>query len=568
MRAAVLALFLASAAAAATPPTAWVAADPVFPPLIAELERSMSGLALEDVRPYYLAYKIVDQRRVIVEASLGALKTSYEDRRRLAGADLRVGSAAFDNTDFIGADGGGHAPFTIQVPYEDGPLSLRHALWWLSDAAFKSAHQRWSQKDAFRRAKNRPELLPDLTPAPVAVVDALGTSAALARSRAEADVRRASAVFAKYPALHGGRAAVYAWEDTVRFADSEGRRQRRDAARFQVVLVAWTQAPDGTALSQERKLYARGAADLPSSEFLSAQARELAGELAALSAAPAMERPYIGPVLFEGQAAGEFFNQLLAHGLEAPRELWLEDESQRHTYAPGPLTGRLELRVASPLLSAYDDPTQAAFAGTALNGYAPLDDEGVPARRVDLVEKGILKDLPLGRTPARERSGSNGHSRASLEHLPTPRTACLFIEAAGGLSGPALRAELNRRAAELGLPFGVVVRRLAADISVSPGSLLAAPLYAVKLYPDGREEPLRGAVFDEVGTRALRDVVAAGSERRAYNFEQGGPYGSDDDNVPASVVHPDALVSELVLVPLEREPDRLPYLPSPLAARK
>lgn len=528
----------------------------------------MDGLALDDVRPYYIAYKIVDQRRVLVDSSLGALLSSHEDRRRLAGADLRVGSAAFDNTDFIGADGGGQAPFTIEAPYEDGPTGLRHALWWLSDAAFKSAHQRWSQKDAFRRAKNLPELLPDMTPAPVTTIEAAIQRVPFSRPRAEAAARLTSSVFAASPALHGGRAALYAWEDTLRVVDSEGRRQRRDVSRFQAVISAWTQAPDGMSLSQERKLYARRAEDLPSAEALAAEARELAAELTAQSAAPPLERPYVGPVLFEGQAAGEFFNQLLAHGLEAPRELWLEDEGQRETYAAGALTRRLDLRVASTLLSAYDDPTQTSFAGTSLAGYAPLDDEGVPAQRVVLIEKGILKNLPMGRTPTRDRSGSNGHARSSLEHLPTPRAACLFIEADGGLSRPALRAELNRRAAELGLPFAVIVRRLAPDVSLPRGSVLAAPQAAVKVFPDGHEEALRGAMFDAVTRRALRDVAAVSAERRVYNFEQGGPYGSDNDNVPASIIHPDALVSELELIPLESDPDRLPYLPSPLGTRK
>ncbi|MBI2362492.1 MAG: hypothetical protein HYV15_03810, partial [Elusimicrobia bacterium] len=496
--------------------------------------------------------------------SFGSLESSAVETDQLASADLRVGSPGFDNTDFIGADGGGHAPFTIQVPEEAGALALRYGLWWMTDSAFKSAHRRWSQKDAFRRAKNLPELLPDSVPAPVAVFDAVELDTALPLARAEEAARAASAALRGNPSLHWGRAAVRSEEGLLRFLDSEGRRVRRTDARYEALIAAETQAPDGMPLRQERRFLTRRASGLPSDAALAAEARELAADLAELAAAPGFETPYIGPVLFEGQAAGEFFHELLARGLQAPRELLRESESLRDAFGPGELTGRLGLRVAGKILSAYDDPLRAEEGGALLSGYAPVDDEGVPARRIALLERGVLKDLPLGRAPARTLTGSNGHARASLSHLPSPRAACLFVEAEGALDAKALRAELLRRAADFGLSYAVVVRRLAGSAEMRDGDLLPPPAFALKVYPDGREEPLRGAVFDGVTMRALRDVAAAGAQRRVYNYMQPGPYGSGDDAVPASIVHPDILVAEMELAPDEREPDREPVLPSPL----
>lgn len=555
-----------SAGAAAEP--AWVASDPVMTAAIAELGRSLRGLSLEAVRPFRMSYTLLSARKVSAEASFGALESSAVDTDRLASADLRVGSPDFDNTNFIGADGGGHAPFTIQVPEEDGALALRYGLWWLTDSAFKSAHRRWSQKDAFRRAKNLPELLPDSVPAPVAVFDSPGHDSALPLERAETAARAASAALRGNPSLHWGRAAVRSEEGLVRFLDSEGRRVRRTDARFEALIAAETQAPDGMPLRQERRFLTRRAWGLPSDARLAAEARELAADLATLADAPGFEDPYVGPVLFEGQAAGEFFHQLLARGLQAPREMLRENESLRDAFGPGELTGRLGLRVAGSILSAYDDPLREEEDGVLLSGYAPVDDEGVPARRITLLERGVLKDLPLGRSPARSLSGSNGHARASLSHLPSPRAACLFVEAHAALEEPALRAELLRRAADFGLPYAVVVRRLAGASEMHDGDLLSPPAFALKVFPDGREEPLRGAVFEGVTMRALRDVAAAGARRRVYNYMQPGPYGSGDDAVPASIVHPDILVAEMELVPDEREPDRDPVLPSPLEAQR
>ena len=553
------------------PPTAPAppsAGDQVTTAALAEMKRALGGLSLDSVRPYRLSYALLTARKVSAEASFGSLENSALQEDRVAAADLRVGSPEFDNTDFIGADGGGHAPFTIQVPVEDGDLPLRYGLWWMTDAAFKSAHRRWSQKDAYRRAKNIPSLLPDSVAAPVGVYDAPPEGPPLTLERAQTAARAASAALRANPALHWGRAAVRAEEGMVRFLDSEGRRIRKPDSRYEALIAAETQASDGMPLIQERRFLSRRASDLPSDERLAQEARELAGELRELARAESFETPYIGPVLFEGQAAGEFFHQLLARGLQAPREMLRENDSMRDAFGPGELTGRLGLRVAGKTLSAHDDPLRESEGGVRLSGYSPYDDEGVPGRRITLVEKGILRELPLGRAPARGLSGSNGHARASLSHIPSPRAANLFVEGDRPLSAEALRRELLRRAADFGLPYGVVVRRLAGSGQMQDGDLLPPPAYALKLYPDGREEPLRGAVFDGVTMRALRDVEATGAARHVYNYMQPGPYGAADDAVPASIVHPDILVTEMELAPDEREPDRDPVLPSPLEAKR
>lgn len=533
---------------------------------IAELTRSKARLAIGESRPYYIAYRLLDQRRVIVEAQFGALKASTQERKRFAGADVRVGSAAFDNSNFIAADGGGHSPFTIEVPFEDGAPGIRHALWWLTDSAFKSAVQRYSQKDAYRRSKAGEDDLPDMTEAVVSALDMADPVKPLPAADAEALARRVSAVFRKSKDLHGCRVGVFMFDNLARFLDTEGQRARRDSGDYEVVLDAWTQAGDGARLAEQRRFPARRPEDIPKAEVLEAEAREMAASLSARRVAERLSTPYVGPVLFEGQAAGEFFNQLLARGLAAPREMWLEDETLFETYRPARLGRRLGLRVTSPLLSAHDDPTASQFEGTALAGRTLIDDEGVPGLPLTLVEKGILKDLYVGRAGAEGVAGPNGHSRSALENLPSPRAANLYISAERALPRAALRAELLRLAKAAGLDWAVVVRRLAPEDPGRTGSLLAPPVAAFRLNLNGKETPLEGTAFDAVTMRALRDVAAASAERGVYNHYQRGPYGLQGDEVHASIIHPDVVVSELELVPEESEPDRLPRLPSPLAA--
>lgn len=558
----IAALALPTAAAEAD----WVAADPVMTAALAELARSKDRLAIGDSRPYHVAYRLLDQRRVIVEAQFGALKASTQERKRFAAADVRVGSPAFDNSNFIASDGAGHSPFTIEVPFEDGADGIRHALWWLTDSAFKSAVQRYSQKDAFRRSKEGEEDLPDMTEAVVSSLDFKEDVSPLPVAAAEALARRVSAVFRRSKDLHGSRVGVFMFDNVSRFLDTEGRRARRDTGDYEVVLDAWTQADDGSPLAEQRRFPSRRPEAMPSAEFLEAEARAMALSLTARRAASALEAPYVGPILFEGQAAGEFFNQLLARGLAAPREMWLEDTALLATYRPGRLGGRVGLKVMSGLLSAHDDPVAEQFEGTALAGRTLIDDEGVPGLPVTLVERGVLKDLYVGRAAVEGRSGPNGHSRSALENLPSPRAANLFVSADPSLPRAALKAELLRRAKDAGLAWAVLVRRIGEEDARREGSLLAPPVAAFRVDLDGTERPLERAVFDSVTMRALRDVVAASGERRVYNHYQRGPYGLLGDDVHASIVHPDVLVSEMELVPDEREPDRRPRLPSPMSA--
>ena len=63
-------------------------------------------------------------------------------------------------------------------------------------------------------------------------------------------------------------------------------------------------------------------------------------------------------------------------------------------------------------ISIYDDPTMKSFNGLSLAGTYPFDDEGMPSKRVTLVEQGVLRGFLTTRSPLK-KSGheSNGHAR-------------------------------------------------------------------------------------------------------------------------------------------------------------
>jgi len=338
----------------------------------------------------------------------------------------------------------------------------------------------------------------------------------------------------------------------------------RQANKAYVILEASAQAPDGALLSDRRLCIANGTRGLPTPARLEAEAESLAKDVALLSRARLIDS-YVGPVLFEGQATGELFEQLLSRNLSAPRGLWVEDENVQERFKAGELTSRLGLRVLSANLDARDDPAAAAFDGTDLVGGYAFDEEGIAPTPVALVEKGILRGLPMSRSPTKDLRGSNGHARAAPVDMPTGRTANLFVTARSPRPEADMKGELLRQAREFGLLHAMIVRRLGDESAQEEAGRLAAPvlLYKVRV-ADGREELLRGAEFSGVTLRALRDIAAASDRARVHNVLQLGPYRDWRGEIPTSVVHPHSvLVAEMEIKKSEKKPERLPYLARP-----
>src|SRR5262249_20581001 len=111
---------------------------------------------------------------------------------------------------------------------------------------------------------------------------------------------------------------------------------------------------------------------------------------------------------------------------------------------------------------------------------------------------------------------------------------------------------------EQGLAFGILVRTLPSSLGGGGGSL--TPLEAYRVFPDGREELVRGLIPGEVNMRTLKDIVAAGNDPYVGSrlFTQGA----------SSIVAPSVLVQEMEF---RREPgsrQALPLLASPLSLAK
>ncbi len=115
-------------------------------------------------------------------------------------------------------------------------------------------------------------------------------------------------------------------------------------------------------------------------------------------------------------------HESVGHPQEADRVLGREGAQAGESYLKADGLGR---RVGSPEANVSDDPTLLHS-----NGYVPVDDEGVVARKRLLIKEGVINEFLQNRTTAKEFGlRSNGASRSvSFNREPIIRMSNTFVE--------------------------------------------------------------------------------------------------------------------------------------------
>ena len=537
-----------------------------------ELVRSIDTLQLEDLeRPYFIEYAVVDTESTVIEATFGASVRNDQTHQRSLRVDVRVGSHELDNSEFVaGRSLFRFGRFPRNLVRDDDYDALRHDLWLATDAAYKEALEQLARKRAFLQNRVQNEPVPDFSVEDASVLVEPPAESAFDAEAWRGTARRLSGIFREYPAIDESGVTLRRERGHKYLVNSDGSVVRRPASVAVLHAQAATRAPDGMRLKHFVPFHGRGVEDLPAEAEMEAAVRRMASELTALAAAPVLG-DYIGPVLVSGQAAAEFFAQLLGAQLSGHRPPLHEDERMAAMMPSSDLANRLNRRVLPASFDVVDDPTQASVAGETLIGSYAVDDQGVRSQPVTLIEGGILRTLLMSRRPRREIPQSNGHGRAGTFGAATAQPGNLFVRAEGGLSAEALKAKLLDMATDAGLDYGLLVTMLdnpgitGSDVSSRlslfalmrggmPRSQLTSPVLAYKVYvDDGREELVRGLGFRDVSVQSLRNIVANGEDQYVNNrfLESGGGgllrgFGAGpDDGIPAAVVAPSVLFEEL-----------------------
>jgi len=98
---------------------------------------------------------------------------------------------------------------------------------------------------------------------------------------------------------------------------------------------------------------------------------------------------------------------------------------------------------------------------------------------------------------------------------------------------------------------------------------------AYRLYPNGKEELVRGVQLDEVPIKAWKDVIGVGSDPMVYNFLSATESqlqlrltgGTDDGFVPSSGVESSITTPDLLFKDLDCSPSTMGRRPPPAVAK-
>jgi TldD protein len=569
--------------------------DEIIDAIAEEMNRAMTSLEIPGApKPYHIAYKITEVDVNDVAASLG--NTTSKRNRHFVNleARVRVGNAQFDNSNFVVPQADEiDAVAAINLPLEATPRIARRAAWLVTDSAYKEALIQLRAKLEGRRTSGaRATDVPAWTAEKAMVSeDPVLVPMLEPLDELEARAKSISSVFRDFAVIRDSRVAVTSYLERRWYLTTEGTSVTDTRRASGVIIAASGVADDGEALHQYFLRYGHTAKDLPSEDELKVDSKKLIDTIAALQKAPMLDR-YNGPVLFEGEGAVGLIRAALAPhlgGTPVPEGL---NPQEAKTFG-GALTDKVGLQVLAPILSIVDDPTAREGGGKALIGGYKIDDEGVAAQRVEVIKDGTLKTLLTSRTPSQKGQTSNGHARRTADGGAFHGSATnLFVKGKGGVSRKALEQRLLAAARLKNLKYGLVIRRfddaavtaapefsrreLVQMIKTTDQQLPPPAVLAYRIYPNGKEELVRGVQLGEVPIGAWEDVLGVSTETTTYNFLAATESqlqlrltgGTDDGFVPSggiesSIITPDLLLKKVDLVRPTQGERPTPVLPKP-----
>ena len=227
------------------------------------------------------------------------------------------------------------------------------------------------------------------------------------------------------------------------------------------------------------------------------------------------------PVVLGNGFGGVIFHEACGHPLET--------EAIRKNASP--FAGKAGQPVAQPILTAIDDGTLPRHWGS-LN----VDDEGTPAQRTVLIEKGILKNYLSDRIGARQvgvpRSGSA--RRESYRFAPVSRMRNTYID-----RGPHKLEEMIAS-----VDFGLYAKKMGGG-SVTPatGEFNFAVQEGYAIRKGKIAEPVRGATLIGKGHEVLPLISMIGNDLELA----AGMCGASSGWVPTTVGQPTLKIDRILV---------------------
>ena len=512
--------------------------NPVISAIQKEVDRNKTGLKMEGTPPpFFISYSVLDIYSYNLTASLGSITGYRENHFRRGIPTLLVGDYMRNNLNLAGA----------QFYYQPAPTSLYDnasgipiTIWKDLDAAYKNAVEQYKTKMAVLQQQSQTkeeQELPDFEQTQPVNIVLQPLPVDFDKAYWENYLRKVSETANRFPDILSSSVALNMRNVMAYTYNTEGSRYAVPSTFYQLTFTANTRAADGQDLTHTIWLENAALKQMPDVETFSNRCKTVMENLVNLKNAPVIDDAYCGPVLFEGGAVGRIFEQTFFanNKLSADPKLIQSGVNNNYTYynfnAPPQQGGNeLELmlnkKVISRSITIKSVTGQEFYDGQRLNGYYPVDAEGVvPDKELTLIENGVLRNMLNGRRPTLKIRHSNGHVRYDFGSGNFRVMAGnILITSNQTFSNEELRKKLLAAAKEEDLEYAYIVKQYEHGLNL---------MYKIYV-ADGREELVRGATVSDLNLRTFKRILGASDK------EQIGSYGETQ----MTLIYPDALLFE------------------------
>jgi|GEM_PF-3501188 Predicted Zn-dependent proteases and their inactivated homologs len=510
----------------------------VFKAMQNEMQRNLKNLKMDKfARPYYIAYKIIPETRYLFNASQGVLMQDKKTYTPEYEVQVRIGSPKEDNSYFNPS---------VWLPKEtDSSFALNYEdvskfLWQTTDIVYKNSLAELTEKQAYKKNKHINQKYDDFSFYPAQEHFDNLTEPTIDKEYWREVAQKTSA-----------KGALPEFEDFMTFVNinfapsyfltSRGSKYLQDKYSIKIRFIAQGRLEDGLEFNLNKTLTYADFKDVPSLEQLEKEAEDFAKEVITLQKAKKVDA-YIGPILLEGSQAADLM-RVLSQGISRTKHIASNED---YSYYDGAFSDKLGLKVFSAGFDVIDDPLRKTFDNKKLAGYYEIDEEGVKAEKIQIIENGILKDLPFTASLTKNNKKSNGHARSYYGYTTLlARPSNLILLARSTIAEEDFIKTFQNFCAEQGLKACPVIK--ARDGDTFFGFMIDSKT--------GAKTPVYGEMTT-LNTRSLRDIKYASDKMQVYNEMTRNGFGY-------SIITPDLILDNGEINQSKRQPARKPLVKRP-----
>ena len=284
--------------------------------------------------------------------------------------------------------------------------------------------------------------------------------------------------------------------------------------------------------------------EIPSAETLMAKTRKFAEDFVALKDVAVLDDTYKGPVMFEDMAAVYPFteNLLTTNKLYAKVMLAPNDKA---------LGKKIGKKILDPRIDISNYTSLPEYKGNKLIGAYSIDADGIkPEAEMNIVEKGVLKQILNRATPTEHAMHSTGSARFTNNPQGvylTTSIGTLHIKATGTMDADKMKKELIKLGKKKKLEYVYKI--------TSPAGAESLQLFQINV-KTGEEKPARITAAVLPSLSQLENIAAISSQENVYNLSK---------EVNTSVICPSAIIlNDIELSTNTPHTEKAPAIPYPL----